>query len=394
MDPIVSVIQTAQLSPEAQAVYMMEFLTEVESIDFKFYEKYAGKITLPSHVYGDRKASDTGAGSPGNTYSGELDSFKITGWDDLGYFMNWRATIDGKNDADYAASGALDYGYLDMEINEGEGYNNGTNYRQHDKAVTNKFYVNLPVVRFGATARYDSLSKLLIATEDNRQIVKQFGAMAAATQAQFVRATLINEATPSANVIDVSVAGWETTLVNDLNTIKRAIKKRKGKFFASEVGASDKVGTGPVRVGYIAVINSEMEDLVASLPGFKHYTEYGSQSGLLENEFGALSDSEIRFVVNDIIVRGNAGNSVITNVDSVDPTTNELVNYNMLVFAKDAYKIGGLEGAERYKLYIDAAGKGQDTLRLENPMGWKTIMTAGVTRPAYIYNVRFTNVNA
>lgn len=394
MDPIATLITTADVSPKVYAAYLRDFIQEVTAIDWEFYDKYAKRYTLPSGMYGDSAVTgDTGGDAmrAAGLYDGTTDGFKIRGWDDIGYMMNYGFTVDGYNDADYAADGGLDFNFSDTEIPEGQAYAAGTDYRAHDKAVTNKFYINMPIVRHGATTKYDNLALVLMATEDNREIVKQFGKMGKVGQAQYVRATLINMATQYAGFTftDGGTTAELDAFATELSVIKQALKLKGAKKFAADVKASAGNGTVPVRGGFIAIISSQMENVIQALPGFVHYTQYGTQAGLLPNEFGTIPETEIRFVTNDILIRQSA-TSAIGVVDTM--TGQVLTGYNMIVMGKDAYGVATIAGKERYKLYIDEPGKGQDTLRTEKNMGWKTIYGCAVIRPAHIFNLPITLV--
>ena len=350
-------------------------------------------MTLPAGQYGDTSVTgDTGGDAyrTAGVYASQNDGFKITGWDDIGYFMNYGVTVDGKNDADYIADGGLDVVYSDFEIVEGQAYAGGTNYQAHNKALTNKFYINVPIVRFGATNRYDRLGNKLIPDTDTEELMKQFGKQAKTVQTQYIRSTLINLATPAParTFTDGGTEAELTAMVKYLNTAKQNLKVKGGEQFIQNVKASDGVGTVPVRSGYVAIIHSSMENIIQELPGFVHYTKYGNGKPVLSNEFGMVPETEIRFVVNDLLVQ-QSGTSSIGIVDVFD-ATNGLTSYNMLIMAKNAYVIATLEGDQRYKMYIKAPGSGQDVLEMEKLCGWKTIMGCAVKRPAWIYNVPIT----
>lgn len=389
---IASIITSAQLTPKIYAAYLRKFLKEVTSFDYSIYEKYGTSIDLPKGQYGDTtETGDTGgdAARTAGVSQSTTDGFKVTAWDDIAFHMNYGFTVDGVNDADYGTD--LDNNFTEFEIMEGTGYANGTDYKAHNKNLTNKFYVNIPIVRYGATNQYDTLSYGLLPSSDTEEIMKQFGNQAKMVQAQYIRATLINMSTQgTAQTITGEGTDLEkTAFATYLNTTKLKLKLRGAEQFSVDIKASDGVGTLPGRAGYVAIISSQMENVISSLPGFLHYTEYGTQAGMLPNEYGQIPGSEIRFVTNDILVRQSAGSAV----GIVDVMTGEaLTTYNMLVMGKDAYMIASLAGEKRYELFIDAPGKGNDTLRIEKNCGWKSMIGCAVTRPAYIINVPITIV--
>lgn len=396
---ITATIISEKLTPSVYASYITPFLKAVKDFDYAMYEKFGDKRTLPANQYGDTVATgDTGgdAARAAGLYEGFLDGFKITAYDDLAYIMNYGFRLDdmGSGAAPYVPTDLYDgikYNFTDFEIPEGKGYGNtGTgavNYRAHDKGLTNKFYINVPIVRFGATTQYDSVTGMLIGKEDNVQLMKAFGQMAQMVQTQYVRATLINEAT-QLTPVDLTATGTVADIKDSLVAVKRQLKKRKGEKFTSSIAATDKVGTESVRASYIAIISSQMEDTIDQIEGFIHVDDYSNSRGLMPNEYGTVKKTEIRFITNDVLVRQSeeVGGRVLGIADVM--TDAELSVYNILIMAKDAYTIASLQGANRYQIFIDLPGQGNDTLRLEKNCGWKVHLGVKVHRPAWIYNLQ------
>lgn len=394
--PIASIIDSVQLTPPQQAVYLKEFQSEINMIDFKMYENLGKKRTLPNHMYGDTtNTGDTGGDAmrTANVYTSQLDGFKITVWDDLAFIMNYGFRLDDLDNSDgYGAD--LDYNFRGFQIDEGTGYGNAgsgaTNYRIHDKALTNKFYVNVPIIRFGATNQWDTLCVDLIPTEESKQLIKEFGKQAKMVQGQYIRATLLNGGTIH-TLVDVTAATPTAyqNLQDALVAAKRDMKMREGAMFVGAINATDKVGTNPVKGGYIAIINTLCEDVVSNLPDFIDVVDYSSQVGLFENEYGALRKHEIRFVVNNLLVRDTAadisGADALGVSDRMDATGLDIGRYNIILMAKDAYTVASLAGKQRYQIFIDGPGKGNDTLRIEKNMGWKAILGCAVHRPAWLH---------
>ena len=397
---IASMITSIKLTNTQIAVYLNEFLKEIKGPDYQLLEKLANKKTLPNHQYGDTTTTgDTGgdAARTANIYSSRLDGFKVTVWDDIGFQMNYGFRLDDLDNSDNYGS-ELDYNFQDFEIAEGKGYGNtGTgaqNYRLHDKALTNKFHINIPIIRYGATNQWDSLCENLIPTEESRMLIKQFGKQAKMVQGQYIRATLINEATQHPQIdFSTSADGGVTeaaALETAINAAKRDMNLREAEKYAGLIKGTDVVGSSPVKPGYILIINTLVEDTVKLMPSFVDAVNYSSQMGLLDNEYGSILKGEVRIVVNNMLARGAGGTVSGANAlgvaDSMNASGMDIGEYNALLVAKDAYTIAALSGTQRYKMYIDEPGKGNDTLRLEKNAGWKSILGCKVTRPAWLHN--------
>ncbi len=416
--PITATVVSKQLSTDGKLRYAALFINEVSSMETEMamYERYATKRTLPSHVYGDADATGYTGGDAmraTNVYTSKLDGFAITGYDSQSFYMNYGFRIDdmGNGSSPFTPTDsygvALDYNQADFQINEGKGYGNtgtgATNYRIHDKALVSKFEVNCPLIRFGATLQKDSLADLLNATEDGKMIMKNFGEQANMVEAQYVRATLINEATQWGS-LDYSTGGAAlaadganslASLKAKLKAIRQQLNLRKGKTFAGAVNASDKIGTTAVPGGYVGIAHSLMEDFFEQDSEWIPVIDYANQTGLLPGEMGTFKNTKVRIVANDLLIRNTAAQitagaapaagGMFGVADVMEDT--ELGAYNMLVMAKDAYTIATLKGAERHTVYVDGPGKGQDTLRIEANMGWKTLLGCKVHRKAYIHNI-------
>lgn len=396
-NPIKAIIGSADLQPLYEARYIKEFMDEVDAIDFDIYDNYAKKITLPAQ-YGDSAVNgDTGGAAmrAAGVYETTLDSYKIPGWDDQGFWMNNGYTVDGFNDADYNTDGSMDVGFGDFEVVEKNEYNSSVlkDYNYYDKSLTNRYDINIPIVTFAVSTQYTGIGALLIASEDNKQLVKQFGKMAKVVQTQYIRSTLINGATPTPAITLTSggTTAELTALATQLYDINTEIEKYGGVMQTGPVKASDGVGTLPARAGYICIINGELEKSISKLPNFLHVTQYGSSTGLLPDEFGTVTDMGIRFVKNNALVRTSGRlDAGIGLKDVMNTVTKKLTTFNMLVFAKDSFAVATLGGSQRYQLYMDAPGKGGDVIREEKRMAWKARLGAAVIRRAHIMNIPIT----
>jgi hypothetical protein len=179
--PLISIYGSAQVTEPQAAVFQKEWMKEISMVNYKMLEDYASKETLDNHMYGDTtNTGDTGgdAARAANLYTSRLDGFKITAWDDLAFQMNYGFRLDDLDNSNAYTAG-LDYNFRSFQIDEGKGYGGagvgspgGTDYRAHDKAITTKFNVNVPIIRFGATGQYDSLFHNLVPTKEAKQMIK------------------------------------------------------------------------------------------------------------------------------------------------------------------------------------------------------------------------------
>ena len=430
--PITSVITTLKMQPKAEAVLVGSFVLAYKAaIDTEFYVTHSKRVALPRGMYGDSRYFDnngdpTTGGDVHNLYKSSFNNFEVTGWDDIGFMMNYGLVledIDGRQAKYDAAMGiadptkAIDYNFQEFEIPSEKAYDISsgtsggsgfaTNFRAHDKALVGKYSLKLPVVRWGATATYDTVDIAFIPSEDDKELMGQMATQAAMVKGEYIRATLINESTQiGTQTLNISTAGVVTAndltgLLATMTRIRQQLKFKRGLPFAPVINASDLTSVSSVAPRYIAVINPLLEDYFKQLPGFKEVRDYAAQTGVLPNEIGTVPSLGIAFVTNDLLFKTMATARTndapyITTVagDVFDKNTVKLTKYNMLVMAKDAYVTTYVAGEDEYKFYINAPGGTHDPIQMIKTMGWKSMFGCKVVRPSWIFNLPISLIYA
>jgi N4-gp56 family major capsid protein len=184
-----------------------------------------------------------------------------------------------------------------------------------------------------------------------------------------------------ANGVASRVTVASKILAADLDKAIRTLKVQNAKYVKEGVGASDGVGTGPVRKSFVAIVHPDVEFDLESIVGYRSVSDYGSQEGVMEDEIGAYKN--IRFVssTNGKIFAGAgaAGTTVYKNNG-----TNYDV-YATLIFADNAYGVCPLSG-EAMNTYVKALGSAgsADPLEQRSTVGWKATTTTKILNDSWM----------
>lgn len=170
----------------------------------------------------------------------------------------------------------------------------------------------------------------------------------------------------------------------ELDKAIRFLKVQNAKFVKEGIMPSDKVGTGSVRKGFIAIVHPNVEFDLETINGYRSVSDYGSQEGIIDDEIGAYKN--IRFVSSTnakiFVGAGALGSTVYQNNG-----TNYDV-YATLIFADNAYGVCPLSG-EAMNTYVKALGSAgsADPLEQRSTVGWKATTTTKILNDAWMLRV-------
>jgi N4-gp56 family major capsid protein len=180
---------------------------------------------------------------------------------------------------------------------------------------------------------------------------------------------------------DVLIAGTNVAYANgsattDVNTALsatmlkkaiRALKRTNTDMITSKITGTDKVGTQPIRAGFIGIVHPDTTQTLEGIAGYVPAIEY-PQGDAMENEVGAYR--EIRFIEStNAAVSRDGGGATSTMISQSD--TNADV-YKTLIFGADFAGGVALAGhaLEKFIKPVGSAGAA-DPLNQRGSIGWK-----------------------
>lgn len=178
-----------------------------------------------------------------------------------------------------------------------------------------------------------------------------------------------------------------------LNRAIRLLKRQNTKLVTKMLAASDKVGTAPIRPGFIAFCHPDLQTGLEGLPGWKDKSEYGTFSVVSDNEFGAFK--EIRFLSSTLyapfLKAGNAtyGSPLLSNGSAgVSGGTDNADVYPIVICGADAYGTVSLAGATAVSpTVVSPKPSDSDPLGQRGHVGFKMWATALILNDAWMMRI-------
>jgi N4-gp56 family major capsid protein len=192
------------------------------------------------------------------------------------------------------------------------------------------------------------------------------------------------------NVAYASGVASRLLLVNkllgaDLDKAVRYLKGQNAKYMKEGIGASENVGTGPVRKAFIGLVHPDVEFDLENIAGYKSVSEYGSQEGIIEDEIGSYKN--IRFVSStNCKVWANATTATTAGYKATGAGSNDV--YGTLIIAAEAYGLSPLSGnaMSTYVKPLGSAGSA-DPLDQRSTVGWKATTITTILNQAWMIRI-------
>lgn len=167
----------------------------------------------------------------------------------------------------------------------------------------------------------------------------------------------------------------------------RSLKRNLAKPITSVIRSTAAYGTQNVNAGYVAIVHPDLEPDLRGLSGYVSAENYGSLSPW-ENELGKLED--VRFVATTICspwagsaTVGGSYNGAGYSTLSTDGAHSDV--YPVLIFARDAYGIVPLKGANAITpMVVNPKPSDSDPLGQRGHVGWKAWQTAVILNDAWM----------
>lgn len=171
----------------------------------------------------------------------------------------------------------------------------------------------------------------------------------------------------------------------------RQLKRQNAKPITKMLAGTDKVGTKPVRGGYIGFVHPDMQTDLENLTGWVPVAEYGSGSALMENEIGTWK--EIRFLTSTLYAPflAAATSTSVTTFLSNGAVPASAANpdvYPLVIVGMDAYASVSLAGEDSVTpIVITPKPSDSDPLAQRGHVGFKMYGTACILNDAWLVRV-------
>ena len=184
-----------------------------------------------------------------------------------------------------------------------------------------------------------------------------------------------------ANTITVNAGGEASTTAGDVLTVAKvkeailALKNQNAMKFTSTIGATDRVGTKPIRAGYFGIIHPDVVFDLEDQSGYIPASEYSQYGDLQANEVGAVKEARFIETTNAYINTDGGSGTVDT--------------YHTALFGKEAYGIVDVAGKDNASIIVKPAGSAgtADPLNQRSTVGWKCVTTAIILNDAFAVNM-------
>lgn len=194
----------------------------------------------------------------------------------------------------------------------------------------------------------------------------------------------------SSNGLRTGVNSAVTTTV--LNRSIRALKRQNAKLVTRMLAATDKVGTAPIRAGFIAFCHPDVQTDLENLTGWKDKSEYGTYSVVSENEIGSFK--EIRFCTSTLyspfLLAGtaNAGQTTFLTNGNGGGAAGACDVYPIVIVGADAFGTVSLAGSTAVSpTVVNPKPSDSDPLGQRGHVGFKMWATAIILNDAWMMRV-------
>jgi len=184
---------------------------------------------------------------------------------------------------------------------------------------------------------------------------------------QLVRNMLVNAASSTA-----CANGSPTdTLLNkaDINSVRQTLRNANARYITKMIAAGTGQGTSPIRPSYIGLADTDLEDDLEAVSGFKHSVNYAAQRGVFPEEWGQTAN--VRWLTS---TQGYVSSGT----------------YSCPILGQEAFGIIDINGGNA-KAIIKGFGHGEDPLNQRASVGWKMWQVARLLNDAYIHVLTCTD---
>lgn len=162
---------------------------------------------------------------------------------------------------------------------------------------------------------------------------------------------------------------------SDAAAVTRTLLGADADTMSDMIEGQNKFGTAVVQEAYLALAHTDLSADLESTPGFKHKSEYPSQTNVPSSEWGQLSG--LRFQLS----------SKGSKVTAASALGNDI--YNVFCMGMESIGIVDQDGLNAEMMYTPPSIAG-GPLHQNAWLGWKTSFVSCILNDAWIINLRCT----
>lgn len=164
----------------------------------------------------------------------------------------------------------------------------------------------------------------------------------------------------------------------------RQLKRQNTVNITKMLAGTDKVGTVPIRPGFVGFVHPDMQQDLEAVSGYKSVVEYGTYQPLGDNEIGSYK--EIRFLTSTLyapfLLAGASGSTLLTN--GGNGTGNADV-YPIIIVGSNAYATVSLAGADAVTpIVLNPKPSDSDPMAQRGHVAFKMYSTACILNDAWM----------
>ena len=173
---------------------------------------------------------------------------------------------------------------------------------------------------------------------------------------------------------------------DDLKYIVRQLERWNAKKIRKKVVGSTKIGTTPIRPGFIGICHTDLRQNLEDLNGFIPVEKYSSQSDVMEEELGEFRGIRFLGTTNALLHESAGGDPTTNNLISTDGTAADV--YTILVMAQNAYGVVPLQKKSIKSIVKQLGSAGtEDPLDQRSTVGWKATTTGAILMQPWLYRL-------
>lgn len=139
----------------------------------------------------------------------------------------------------------------------------------------------------------------------------------------------------------------EPVTLNLINRVTRSLAGNHGKFVRAVTSASGNYGTVSLQKTYLAFGNTDLQQDIEAIPGYKAVADYGQMKTAHEMEIGCVGS--VRFVLSPDMPKIIDAGAAIAGTTNISTTGTSADIYQLFVVAKDAWGHTAFRGLSAFK---------------------------------------------
>jgi len=139
----------------------------------------------------------------------------------------------------------------------------------------------------------------------------------------------------------------EPVTLNLVNRVTRSLAANHGKFIRAAVSSANKFGAVSLQKTYLAFGNTDLQQDIEAIPGYKARSDYGSMEVAHEMEIGCVGS--VRFILSPDMPKIIDAGAAVAGTSNLSTSGTSADVYQLFVMAKDAWGHTAFRGLNAFK---------------------------------------------